>query len=179
METQKTSVLCMVNFGEVFFTTQSLDDQCGDHWCDGLYKHNAGDPYKPFWHNNSPDQQRKVLCQCGSCQKDWNEDGSPKWEIISFRVEGIELKEPMQLLPRLDISVEDVNRGIVPWLTNGIWDEAMNEEWNPCGDVSFILTPPADGSPLVSIMAGTTLEEFTRLIESIGGTVRPYEPTPE
>ncbi|MBI2473352.1 hypothetical protein HYV70_02255 [Candidatus Uhrbacteria bacterium] len=178
MEMHKAPVLCMVDYGEVFFTTQSLADQRGDDWSSAPYEHNAGDPYEPCWHNR-PDQQREAPCRCERCQKDWNEDGSPKWEITSFCIEGVELAEPMDLLTRHYISVKDVNRGIVPWLTNGVWDEEANEDWDPWGDVPAVLTPPADGSPLISIMAGTSLEEFTRLIESIGGTVRLYEPTPE
>ena len=56
------------------------------------------------------------------------------------------LDEPCEGCFNSSYSVEAINHGVVPWL----------REWQPDG---------------VKIWAGTTLEEFIKLIASVGGTV--------
>ena len=97
-KTSGTPVLCMVDYGQVYFTTQDLALQHGDDWGNAPYEHNAGDPYKPCWHNR-PEHRREKLCRCDGCQRDWNEDGTPKWEILYVCVDGVELLEPMAVNP--------------------------------------------------------------------------------
>lgn len=72
---QNEPVLCYVDGGKAYFTTQKLEDQWGDDWDDAPYEHNAGIPTKPCWHR----EQRN--CPCDICEREW--DGlTPKWEIV-------------------------------------------------------------------------------------------------
>ena len=101
----KEPVLCYVDEPWAFFTTQELSKQWGDDWDHSPYEHNAEEPYGPCWHNeptrrNDPNAKRGwkpgtetpldvgELCRCKSCIRDWNKDGTPKWEIVKVAYDG-------------------------------------------------------------------------------------------
>jgi hypothetical protein len=123
-----TPVLCYVSAPWAYFTTQPLADQWGDDWNDAPYEHNAGEPYWPHGKDEG------------------------KWEIIKVAWDG-PFDAPIDhagLYSRW--SVETINSGAVPWLSN-VTNWAFNKK----------VTPP------VSIFAGTPLNEFKRLVRNGGG----------
>ena len=107
------SNLCYVSLPWVYFTTQALSDQWGDDWNDAPYEHNAGTPYSPCWH------RQKKVCQCDICKRDYNEDGTPKWEICKLAISDHNFETPEEGQCNSSYSVEDINGGAVPWLRNG------------------------------------------------------------
>lgn len=157
-------MLCYVKEPWAYFTTQPLDKQWGDDWNDAPYEHNAEEPYEPCWHNlprwrNDPTAKRGwrkgtqtplevgELCQCDSCLRDWNEDGTPKWFITKLAWDG-RLNTPSCNHYNSPWSVEQINAGAVAWLTS---------------------TP--DVKPIVVIHAGATIEEFIEKVKQAGGKV--------
>jgi len=115
------AVLCYVREPWAYFTTQNLKDQWGDDWNDAPYEHNAGEPYG---------------------------DRDGRWKIIKVAFEG-DFDSPCSAVANSRWSVEDINRGNVPWLeTSRYYRE----------------------SP-VSIWAGMPLDEFVKLVKQCGGTV--------
>lgn len=93
-------VLCYVDKGRAWFTTQSLSKQWGDDWNDAPYEHNAGDPYS------------------------WSErldgaEGRARWDLYTVLFVGEGLSEPCAFGSR---SVEEINRGrVIPWVMgNGV-----------------------------------------------------------
>lgn len=102
------AVLCYVDGGKAYFTTQKLEDQWGDDWDDAPYEHNAGIPHKPCWHR----EQRN--CPCDICEREW--DGlTPKWEIVEVVFE-YSADRPSDLYNNSPYSVNDINEKKVPWL---------------------------------------------------------------
>lgn len=157
--------LCYINGSTAYFTTLSLDDQWGDDWDDAPYEHNAGTPYSPCWHNypasrNNPNAKRGLnpetkeplkvgeLCRCSSCVEDWNEDGTPRYEIrkVMFETEMETPAEVAELSSRY--SVQDINSGFTPWLVSPAWSDKR-----------------------ICVRAGVSIDEFTRLIEQSGGEI--------
>ena len=96
-------MLCYVQDRFAYFTTQSLEDQWGDDWNDAPYYCNAGEPYEPGWYHYADGRSEKN-------DRDWNEDGGPKWEITKIAFDG-PLYEPEQ-----NVSVQDINKARMPWL---------------------------------------------------------------
>lgn len=139
-------VLCYIEGSWAFFTTQKLENQWADDWNDSPYEHNAGRPYSPCWHRSSPDAP---LCQCESCKRDWDGD-KPRWEIIRVAWEG-PFVAPNDGCLNSSFSVEQINRGDIAWLRP-----------EPYADKSSKIKP---------IPAGTTLEEFKKLVRDAGGKV--------
>ena len=160
-------MLCYVDKPWAYFTTQKLEDQWGDDWEDIPYQHNAEEPYGPCWHNapevrNDPNARRgykqnvpntKIplgvgeLCQCSLCKRDWNEDGTPRYQIIKVAFDG-PFDTPAEGGIHSSYSVNQINAGDVPWLAN---DNAI----------------PAP----ILIYAGTTLADFIEKIKAGGGNV--------
>ena len=91
--------LCYVDGHFAYYTTQELSKQWGDDWNDIPYECNAGEPYEP--HKN--------------CKEDWKENGEPKWkiEIVAFQSN---FDQPCSGFHNSPYSVEDINKGKVPWL---------------------------------------------------------------
>ena len=160
LESSVSAKLCYVDQSWAFFTTKSLSDQWGDDWDDAPYEHNAGYPYSPCWHNepeaiNNPDCKRGLdpstgkplrkgqICQCKVCKKDWYEDGSPKFKIIKVAWEGNFITPEGKSL-----SVEAINSGISPWLYQKV-----------------------GGKYTIVIPAGTSFDDFCKLIKEGGGKV--------
>jgi hypothetical protein len=79
-------VLCYVEDGVLFFTTQPLAEQWGDDWGDSPYEYNAGEPYT-----------------------------GAEWEIVKVRYSG-DFATPDSYLTNSPYSVEAINVGAVPWL---------------------------------------------------------------
>jgi hypothetical protein len=151
VESAKTeAVLCYVAGPWAYFTTQALEAQRGDDWNDAPYESNAGVPYDPTWHNN-PDEVRGRgnLCKCASCQRDWNSDGTPKWQIIKIAWDG-DFEAPDNGVLNSEYSVDQINSGAVPWLQTSKW----RSDVEPFG-----------------IPAGTPLDDFVRLIRQGKGDV--------
>ena len=71
-------------------------------------------------------------------------DWEPRWEIITIAFDG-----PFEI--PYHYSVEDINHRAAPWLRESWWS--------------------ADGAPRVRIMAGTTLRDFIKAVQSIDGVV--------
>jgi hypothetical protein len=126
-------VLCFIKDNTAYFTTQELSKQTGDDWDDAPYEHNAGRPYKPF---------RPV-------REDWNEDGTPKWEISEVLFQTDLVTPDEYHYGSSSYCVEDINAKYVPWLA----------------------TAKYSGDPKVVIHAGVTITEFKRLIRSAGGKI--------
>ena len=126
-------VLCYVQDNVAYFTTRALDEQWGDDWDDAPYEHNAGRPYLPLM--NWRDKDGVV--------RDANPDGSPKWKIVEINFSG-PFETPCEHKINSPYSVQDINRGDVPWLRT------------------------ADDS--VVIPAGTPLSDFIDAIKAGGGT---------
>ena len=132
--------LCYVNLPWCYFTTQELSEQWGDDWNDIPYEHNAEEPYEPP-RADLPD--RAIEFPNG-----WNKDGTPKWEIKKVAIDNVYLEEPSEGHLNSPYSVEDINKGKVPWLQS-----------------------PKYLSDNVKIMAGCELSEFINIIKNNGGNV--------
>lgn len=129
---RSNAVLCYVSRSNyrAFFTTQALADQWGDDWNDAPWEHNAEEPYTP------------------AHAKDFGPDGKPKWRVVGIDFSANAYELPGTWVSNSQISVERINRGVVPWL-----DAARYS-----------------GATVKPIMAGTPLPEFCRLIELSGGS---------
>jgi hypothetical protein len=125
-----SAVLCYVDGSFAYFTTQPLEEAWGDDWNDAPYEHNAGTPYGPF----------------KGREGDWEQDGSPKWEIIKVAYDGW-LSEARERHPDSPLSVQDINAGRAPWLVD------------------------KHGRSGVKIQAGTSLREFIELVKKADGEV--------
>ncbi len=121
-------VLCYVEGNWAYFTTQPLKDQWGDDWNDAPYEHNAGQP------NEYGDHDAK--------------DGIEPWSIIKVAWDG-PFEKPYEWCGSR--SVEEINKGQVPWLRSSPW---RSKEM-----------------PEVTIHAGITLCRFKKEIRRGGGNV--------
>lgn len=117
--------LCFVRSPWAWFTTQDLDKQWGDDWNDAPYEHNAGPPYGP-------------LASRGE-----------EWYLLKVAFDG-PLDEACVGVSNSLWSVQDINRGVAPWLHRSKF----------CPDV-----------PMVTIPAGVSPYHFRRAVESVGGRV--------
>jgi len=129
--------LCYVEGNIAYFTTQDLDKQWGDDWDDAPYEHNAGLPYLPSVYYYADGRSEKNI-------RDWNKDGTPKWEIIKVMFEA-DLYTPCNNAINSPYSVQDINNGKVAWL------KSFNKEFY--------------------IYAGVSIKEFKRLVELSGGNI--------
>jgi hypothetical protein len=136
--------LCYIDGNFAYLTTQELSKQWGDDWNDAPYEHNAGTPYRP-----SPCQfgRQGKDCQCESCQREWNNDGTPKWDIKKIVFEGPFI-QPSDNYCNSPYSVEMINNGAVAWLRTDGWTKEF-----------------------VAIGAGTTLQEFIAKVKQAGGEI--------
>lgn len=103
--------LCYLQGREVFFTTQDITKQWGDDWDDVPYEHNAGFPYSPTIYYYADGRKEKS-------ERDFNKDGSPKWELIRLNIDNKIFDEPCDTFANSPYSVKDINEGKVPWLSN-------------------------------------------------------------
>jgi hypothetical protein len=107
----KNFKLCYIRDNFAYFTTQELDKQTGDDWNDAPYEHNAGEPYAPSLRYFTADRQEKV-------ETDWNEDGTPKWEIMKIAFDCSKAETPAQMaFGNSKYSVQMINNKLIPWLT--------------------------------------------------------------
>jgi hypothetical protein len=156
------TILCYATATWAFFTTRSLKEQWGDDWNDAPYEHNAGDPYEPCWHNGPsrfvqsfrgcrPGTTTPLgvgeLCRCAACLRDWNDDGTPKFEIVKVAWAG-DFMLPHEGHLNSPWSVEQINSLAVAWLRT-----------------------PEYTKPELHIFAGTTLDDFIKKIKCGGGSV--------
>lgn len=111
--------LCFVRAPWAYFTRLPLDQQWGDCWEIAPYEKHAGTPY-----DDSPDQILTVAFDGPLLAPDVGYDGKP-------------------------LSVNEINRGAVPWLR----------------------TQNYVGNAPVHIMAGVTLASFVASVELAGGHV--------
>jgi len=131
--------LCYIDkYSFAYFTTQDLEKQWGDDWNDAPYEHNAGTPYEPHYHYYVDGRKEKN-------ETDWNEDGTPKWEIYTVAYDYWAADTPGEIGgPNSRYSVQSINKKLTPWLT----------KW-----------------PDKALFAGASVEEFITFIEECGGTV--------
>lgn len=122
--------LCYVDVPWAFFTDQPIDKQWGDDWDDAPYQHNAGNPY-------THDGQRVIRVAFEA-----DLDTPHEWELNG------------------PYSVQDINKGVVPWL--------VTSRYSTKNDI-------------IKIFAGCTLAEFVREIRRAGGKayLEYDEPLPE
>ena len=121
--------LCYVSGSWAYFTTQELKDQWGDDWNDAPYEHNAGSPY----HYSDHDKK----------------EGREPWEIVRVAWDG-PFEAPCSEVLNSPFSVEQINKGAVPWLVRSRWNTDL---------------------PYVAILAGETLPQFKDKIKMLGGKV--------
>jgi len=130
-EDRDNAKLCYVSGDWAYFTTQDVTEQWGDDWNDAPYEHNAGRPYEYADYHK--------------------EKGIAPWQIFEAPFDS-GLVAPGDSVLNSKYSVEDINRGDVPWLQSPLWSKSE-----------------------VRIMAGTTFKEFAIIINQVGGTVYvPY-----
>jgi hypothetical protein len=136
--TTKNFKLCMIDrHGFAYFTTKELSKQWGDDWNDAPYEHNAGTPYEPTIFYYSDGRREKD-------PRDWNEDGTPKWEIYKVAYDYCGAETPGDMGPNSRYSVEMINNKLTPWLMK---------------------------YPDKALFAGASVDEFVTFIEECGGTV--------
>jgi hypothetical protein len=125
---KKDFKLCFIAENFAYFTTQELGKQWGDDWNDAPYEHNAGVPYGPMVKSS-----------------DYNDDGTPKWEIYKVAYDYCGAETPAELAGgNSRYSVEAINNTLIPWLTK---------------------------YPDKKLYAGASVEDFITFIEECGGTV--------
>lgn len=133
-----TYKLCYIKDNFAYFTTQELDKQTGDDWNDAPYEHNAGEPYPPMLFNYVDGRKEKD-------PREWNEDGTPKWEIYKVAFDYCGAETPAEIAgSNSRYSVDMINKKLTPWLTK---------------------------FPDKALYAGASVEEFMTFIEDCGGTV--------
>ena len=142
----KNFKLCYIERGTAYFTTQDLDKQWGDDWNDVPYEHNAGTPYLPtiFYYANG-DKKKD--------ERDWNVDGTPKWEIYTLKFDGWNLQTPADRTYNSPYSVQMINAGAVAWLSGFA----------------------KDGKTPIAIQAGASIEEFKSKVWQAGGSIYVLE----
>lgn len=134
--------LCYIDGDTAYFTTKELSEQWGDDWNDVPYEHNAGTPYGPAIHYYADGTTKKS-------EKDWNEDGTPKWELYKLKFEAWRLETPAQKAGHnSNLSVEDINARMAPWLSGRAKDK----------------------TPIV-IYAGASIEEFKNKVRQADGDI--------
>ena len=121
-----TAVLCYVERDWAYFTTQHLAEQWGDDWNDAPYDCNAGLPYR-------------YLSE--------HDQGEP-WTVIKVGWEG-PFEAPNAWKVNSRYSVQDINRGAVPWLVAERYGQAHG----------------------VTIPAGLSLGAFIAAVQSVGGAI--------
>lgn len=137
--------LCYIDGDTAYFTSNDLDKQWGDDWDDAPYEHNAGTPYGPFIMYYADGHTEKD-------PRDWNEDGTPKWEIYKLKFESWNLNTPNYSYGNSPYSVLDINSGAVAWLYG----------------------QDKDKKPIV-IKAGASIEEFKSKVRQAGGDIYVLE----
>lgn len=129
---REDAVLCYVEFGWAWFTTQPLEKQWGDDWNDAPYEHNAGRPYE-----YRPDIAADA-------------DKEP-WEIHKVAWDA-PLVTPSDNVANCPYSVQDINRGAAAWL--------RPDGWNP--DAPYVVIPAgvtlAEFRDLIQRSGGTVYE---------------------
>lgn len=138
----KNFKLCYIENDTAYFTTQDLDKQWGDDWNDAPYEHNAERPYGPVIHYDYADGSTK------KSERDWNEDGTPKWELYTLKFDCDALETPAQRHYNSRYSVQDINNGAIAWL------HGRGKDKNP-----------------ISIHAGASIEEFKQKVRQAGGDI--------
>lgn len=121
-ENNKKFKLCYIEESFAYFTTLDVKDQWGDGWKRASYEHNSSLPYL---HGNQ------------------SENGD--YEIRKLAFEVTEMVTPND---RGSFSVEEINAGLIPWLSSPTYSNA-NE----------------------AIPAGITFDEFIEAIHANGGKV--------
>ena len=142
----KNFKLCYIEGDTAYFTTQDLDKQWGDDWNDAPYEHNAERPYGPAIHYYADGSTKKS-------ERDWNEDGTPKWEIYTLKFDGYNMETPGYRAANSAYSVDSINAGHVAWLAGY---DSKNKKY-------------------VSIQAGASIEEFKHKVRQCGGKIYVLE----
>lgn len=83
-----------------------------------------------------------------------NEDSTPKWKIIKVAYDG-DFETPRDCHTNSPYSVKRINAGAIPWLVTSRWTS----------------------KPIITIPAGTPLDQFLELVSKAGGTVFTPHPS--
>lgn len=143
----KNFKLCYIDKNDTaYFTTQELENQWGDDWDDIPYEHNAGTPYEPTIFHYVDGRKEKD-------PRDWNEDGTPKWEIYKLKFEPYYMETPGFSYGNSPYSVDMINSGAVAWLRG--YDKTNKKH--------------------VVINAGASIEEFKQKVRQCGGKIYVLE----
>lgn len=127
MTMDKTYKLCYIDDRWAFFTTNDIEKQWGDDWNDAPYEYNAGAPYE---------------------YRDYMDCEPYKIDRVVF--DG-DFETPDSYVNQYSTySVQDINRGVVPWLQTDRYGAADKR---------------------IKIYAGCTFPEFVALVEEAGGRV--------
>lgn len=138
----KNFKLCYIDDDTAYFTTQELSECWGDDWDDAPYEHNAGPPYGPCVQYFADGTTKKL-------ENDWNEDGTPKWELYHLKFDaGWRLETPAAKHYNSPYSVQMINAGAVAWLSG----------------------TDVNKHPVV-ISAGVSIEEFKQKVKQAGGYI--------
>ncbi len=97
--------LCYVKDNILFFT-DIFREQWGDDWNDAPYEHNAGDPYDKKYYTEFDAEWCKKN-GCGNIKK-----------IAFDHYDGWHIKAPKDGHFNSPYSVDDINKGAIPWLWN-------------------------------------------------------------
>ena len=123
-EEKEEYMLCYIEGDSAYFTTCPLGEQWGDDWNDVPYEHNAGRPYE------------------------WSESSKSKpYKIKKIKFEGGFL-QPSEGFGNSPYSVEEINKGNIPWLKSESWIKEQTR-----------------------IYAGCLLGNFIKLVNQIEGTI--------
>lgn len=137
--------LCYIEGDTAWFTTQDLDKQWGDDWDDAPYEHNAETPYGPSISYYADGRTEKN-------PRDWNEDGTPKFELYHLKFSCWKLRTPADDYSNSPYSVRDINAGAIAWLRGRL----------------------NNGTPIV-IHAGASIEEFKQKVRQAEGQIYVLE----
>ena len=88
--------LCYVRDGVMYFT-DNFENQMGDDWDDAPYEYNAEPPYEII---------------------DWLPDNTHRGNIRYIAFIDVDVTKPCDYGINSPFSVEDINKGAVPWLFN-------------------------------------------------------------
>ena len=141
--------LCYVDGARAvaYFTSGDVRDMWGDDWNDAPYEHNAGEPYEPRVSRTRKGDRLPV--------GEWELGGMPKWQILQARFSDMKdiVTLPHDGYTRENLwSVEQVNRGEVPWFR--VWEHG------------------SDGPRVVDQLdAGATYTDFCEFVTRYGGLI--------
>jgi len=107
----------------LFFTPFDARNVTGDDWDDTPYEHNASEPYYARLGSYKDVHSKK---ETGAVMEDV---GDKMVKVLIYSYETATLVSPCSYVLNSDYSVEDINKGVVPWIVaKWIEKEIVREE---------------------------------------------------